>query len=267
MWYISQVRVIPHLKLFVALILISLAIAGLDNIHFLTFPKTLFSYIINPISFGFYQTKQQVSEQIFFLTSARTAAKENKALKEQLGYLLSENASIRTKLAEVESLLQQETSINPATYNLIPARPVGLDRFLFIDKGSSSGVKLGQAVLFKDSYVGQVVRVTERGAAIRLSTDPDTKLSAFSAGGAGKAKGVLLGQYGSDMLLDKILHQEPIEIGNLVYSEGLELFLPRGLVLGTVVEVEKKETAVFKSAKVAPVFDVGDLDLVFVIGD
>ena len=260
-------RVLPHFKLFFTLVLVSLAIFGLDKIHFLAFPKGAASFITNPISFGLYRFKQQVGEQFFFLGAARTAAKENKAMKEQLGFLLSENAAIRTKLAETESLLQQESALNPATYNLITARPIGLDRYLLIDKGSSSGVKINQAVIFKDSLVGQVVRVSEKGASVRLSTDPESKLSAFSSGQSGRAKGVLIGQFGSEMLLDKILHQEPIEPGNLIYSEGLETFLPRGLVLGKVEEVSDQNDKVFKVAKVSPVFDVGDLDLVFVIGE
>ena len=267
LWYISQVRFVPHLKLFSTLVLISMAVFGLDTIHWLAFPKTALSYITNPISFGLYRSKQQISEQLFFLTSARTAAKENKAMKEQLGFLLSENAAIRTKLAETESLLQQESALNPATYNLITARPIGLDRYLLIDKGTNSGVKLNQAVIFKDSLVGQIVRVSEKGASVKLSTDPESKLSAFSSGQNGKAKGVLVGQFGSEMLLDKILHQEPIEPGNLVYSEGLETFLPRGLILGKVEEVKDQEDKVFKVAKISPVFDIGDLDLVFVIGE
>ena len=260
-------RAVPHLQTFLILILVSVITLGLDTIKFLSLPKTALSYITNPISFGLYRSKQQISEQLFFLVAARTAAKENKAMKEQLGFLLSENAAIRTKLAETESLLQQESALNPTTYNLITARPIGLDRYLLIDKGMSSGVKINQAVIFKDSLVGQVVRVSEKGASVRLSTDPESKLSAFSSGQSGKAKGVLVGQFGSEMLLDKILHQEPIEPGNLIYSEGLETFLPRGLVLGKVEEVSDQNDKVFKVAKVSPVFDVGDLDLVFVIGE
>lgn len=267
LWYISQVRALPEFQTFLILVLISLAIFGLDTIHFLSYPKIAISFITNPISFGLYRSKQQIGEQLYFIGAARTAAKENKALKEQLGFLLSENATIRAKLAETESLLEQESALNPTTYNLITARPLGLDRYLLIDKGSTSGVKINQAVIFKDSLVGQIVRVSEKGASVKLATDPDSKLSAFSSGQSGKAKGILVGQFGSEMLLDKILHQEPIEAGNLVYSEGLETFLPRGLILGKVEEVKGQEEKNFKAAKVSPVFDIGDLDLVFVIGE
>lgn len=260
-------KAFPNLQFFLILILICLLIFGLDSIHWLGFVKTGVSYLTNPISYGLYKTKQQIGNQLFFIVASRTAAKENKALQEQLGVLLSENSSLRTKLAQSQAELQQQSSVSQKTYNLITARPIGLDRFLLIDKGSLDGVALNQAVIFRDSYIGQVIRVTERGASVRLSTDPDSKLSAFASGVSGKAKGVLSGEFGSEMLLDKILHQEPIEVGNLVYSEGLETTLPRGLVLGSVTEVLEKKDQVFKAAKVNPMFNIGDLDLVFVIGE
>ena len=67
------------------------------------------------------------------------------------------------------------------------------------------------------------------------------------------------------MLLDKILHEEPIAQGDLVYSEGTEGYLPRGLIVGRVNEVIEKQNEVFKQAKVKPIFDIRDLELVFVI--
>lgn len=260
-------RSVPYFQTFVTLLLISFLIFILDAFSLLGFVKLAASYITNPISFGLYSTKQNFSSQLYFVFAARNAAQENKALQEQLGFLLSENASLRTKLAETESLVDQQNSISPKTYRLLPARPIGLDRFLLIDKGSLDGIKVGQAVIFKDSYIGQVVKASERAASVKLSSDPDSKISAFVSGQSGKAKGILLGQFGSEMLLDKILHQEPIEKGNLVYSEGLETYLPRGLILGKVSETLEKKDQVFKQAKVTPMFDVGDLDLVFAIGE
>jgi len=90
-------------------------------------------------------------------------------------------------------------------------------------------------------------------------------MAAFSQGLEGVAKGVLVGQFGTESLLDKILHEETIKAGDLVYSEGTEGNLPRGLILGKVVEVKGEENEVFKQAKVVPVFDIRDLELVFVI--
>lgn len=258
-------KVIPNFKLFLFLIFLCLVILLLDILKLLDFPKKLAFYVTNPVSFGIYNTNQKVGRQFHFIFAARFAAQENKALKEQVAKLFSENAKLRKELAETESLLSQENHLDPKTYNLLPARPIGLSRYLKIDKGSLSGIRAGQAVVYEDNYLGKIKTVAAESAHIELLTDPGSKVSAFSQNADGKAKGILGGQFGTEMILDKILHEEKIATGDLVYSEGLEEFLPRGLILGTVTQVMERENEVFKQAKVVPVFNIGDLDLVFVI--
>lgn len=258
-------KAIPNLQTFLLLIFISLIILFLDSFKVLDFAKRIAFYITNPISFSIYKINQSISNQFYFISAARQSSQENKALKEQIGALLSENAKIRQKLAELETQVSQEKFLNSKTYNLVPARPIGLSRYLNIDKGGDSGLKLGQAVVFKDNFVGKVVNISPSNSSIQLLQDPDSKIAAFSQGLGGRAKGILLGQFGTDLILDKILHEEKITEGDLVYSEGTEGFLPRGLILGKVVSVQEREHEVFKQAKVRPVFDIRDLELVFVI--
>lgn len=262
-----MVKAIPNLRLFLILLFLSLLIFFLDSLHFLDLLNKPLFYLTNPISFGLYSTNQQIGRQFSFIFEARLASRENKALKEQMGNLLSENALLRKKLAETESLLSQEQHLDPKTYNLLPARPIGLGRTLKIDKGLSSGVKIDQPVVFKDNYIGKVVTVSQSKANVELLTDPDSKVAAFSVNKEGKARGVLIGQFSTEAILDKILHEEIITVGDLVYSEGTEGFLPRGLILGRIIQVLERENEVFKQAKVAPVFDIRDLELVFVISE
>lgn len=260
-------KAIPNLRIFLLLIFLSLSLILLDNSPLLSTPKQAIFYITNPISFGLYRSGQNINKQFYFIFQARFAAQENKALKEQIGKVLSENAQLRKKIAEVESILSQERHLDPETYNLIAARPIGLSRFLKIDRGSKDDIKVGQAVVVNDNLVGRIVEVSEKSSNIQLIQDPDSKIAAFSQNLEGKAKGVVIGQFGTELLMDKILHQEKINEGDLVYSEGTEGFLPRGLILGRVIEVLKREDEVFKQAKIKEVFDIRDLELVFVIRD
>lgn len=260
-------KAIPNLQTFLLLLFLSLLILFLDSFKALDFAKRITFYVTNPISFSIYNINQTVSKQFYFISESRQSSQENKALKEQIGALLSENAQIRQKLAELEAQVSQEMSLSSKTYNLIPARPIGLSRYLSIDKGGDSGLKVGQAVVFKDNFIGRIVNTAPNSASIQLLQDPDSKIAAFSQGLGGRAKGVLLGQFGTDLIMDKILHEEKIAEGDLVYSEGTEGFLPRGLILGKVVSVAERENEVFKQAKVRPVFDIRDLELVFAIAE
>lgn len=258
-------KIIPDLKILLILISFSLLIFILDSLKLLNLPKQALFYITNPISFGIYNTNRNIGKQFYFIFAARFAAQENKALKEQVGQLFAENASLRKQLAETQALVSQSKALDPDTYNLVAARPIGLGRYLKIDKGSASGIQAGQAVVFEDNFIGKVLAVSAQSSSIQLLTDPETKVAAFSQNKEGKAKGVLAGQFGTEVLLNKILHEEKVAIGDLVYSEGLEGFLPRGLILGKVTQVIDQENQVFKQAKVQPIFDIRDLDLVFVM--
>lgn len=258
-------KIIPNLQILLTLIFLSLLILTLDSLKFLQLPKTAAYYITNPVSFGLYKTRQVISGQFSFIFLARKAGQENKALQEQIGQLVSENSKLRSQLAEAQAYLDQSQSLDPRTYNLMPARPIGVDRYLKIDKGSQDGVKEGWAVIFKDNFIGQIVTVSTKQSNVRLLTDPDSKLSAFSIGSEGRAKGVVRGDFGLEMVMDKILHEEKISQGDLVYSEGTEGFLPRGLILGRIVEVKEVENELFKQAILKPVFDIKDLELVFLI--
>lgn len=258
-------KIIPNLQTFILLIFFSLAIFIFDKVQFLSLPKQFAFYITNPISFGLYRSSQVIGNQFYFVFAARFAAQENKALKEQLGKLLSENANLRRNLSETEAQVSQQSYLDPRTYNLIIARPIGLTRYLKIDKGLLSGIKVGQAVVFQDNFIGRVLQVSQSSANIQILADPDSKVAAFSQGKSGKAKGVVLGQFGTEVLFDKILHEEKIEVGDLVYTEGTEGYLPRGLILGKVTKVLERENEVFKQAKVQSNFDIRDLELVFVI--
>lgn len=260
-------KVIPNLKIFIILIFLSIIISILDIFNLLNLPKQFVFYISNPISFGLYNTNRNIDKQFYFIFAARFAAQENKALKEQLGKFLSENATLRKKVAELEAMVSQSDHLDPQTYKLIPARPIGLGKYLKIDIGSNVGIKVGQAVVVDDNYIGKIFTVAPSSANVQLLTDPDSKVAAFSQNTEGRAKGILIGQFGTELLFDKILHEEKIGVGDLVYSEGTEGFLPRGLILGKVTQILERENEVFKQAKVQSNFDISDLELVFIIQD
>ncbi len=255
------------LKLLLILLLISVSLLLLDFYKLLDLPKSLLQTVTIPIQYGLYKSSLSVSRQFGFVISARQAAQENKAKSEQMAQILSENANLRKKLAEAQSFLDQKEVLSDQAFNLVPARPFGFSRFLLIDKGTEDGFKPGQAVIFKDNFIGLIKEADPKRSKVILGIDPDSRISAFSQSDEGRAKGILVGQFGSEMMLDKILHEEPIKVGDLVYSEGQEVDIPRGLVLGQVSEVIQKDNEIFKQAKVKPVFDIADLEVVFVVGE
>lgn len=252
-------------KIFLTLTIFSIILIFLDNSGFLNFPKSVLQQITIPIQFGLYKTSLKIGHQFEFIILARHTSQEYKAQSEQLANALSDNANLRKKLAEAQSFIDQSKALNDQTFTMVAARPLGISRYLLIDRGSDDGLKLNQAVVYKDNFIGLIKEISPKKSKVILSSDPDSHISAFVDSGDGKAKGVLKGQFGSDMLMEKILHQEPIKEEDLVYSEGTEVEIPRGLVLGQVSEVFGADNEVFKQAKVKQIFDPSNLEVIFVI--
>lgn len=257
--------VVADLRLVLTLILISLLLLGLDLINLLYYPRLALETVTVPIQVGVYQSSKLVSRQLESIFTARFAAQENRALRSQLAELIMEKSALQRKTRELQAMLDQQESFDLQTFDLIPARPIGSGRYLIIDKGSDYNLAPGQVVLFKDHYIGTTRFVSSKTSQVMLASDPDSKVAVFSQNRSGRARGIIQGQFGSEMLMDKILHQEPVEVGDLVYSEGLEGKLPRGLVVGQVAEVYLKENEIFKSAKVKAVLESSNLDLVYIM--
>lgn len=258
---------LPDFGLFLSLILLSIFLLILDSFGFLKYPKIGLSFLTSPIQYGFYKTSQNIQNQFIFIKNTKELARQNEELKKELTGLLSENMSLKQQLMEVNAVNSQTQYLDPKNYNMLPARPIGLNRFLHIDKGSEDGIKNGQVVIFENNFIGKIHSVSPKGASLTLITDPDIKLSAFSQNLEGRAKGVISGQFSSEILFGKILQEEKIKVGDLVYTDGLEEFIPRGLIVGKVSEVLGKTSDVFKKAKLKPVIDIRSLQVLFVILD
>lgn len=252
-------------KIFVILIIFSILLFIFDNLGFLNFPKGVLQTLTIPIQYGLYKNSENFEDQFNFIIFARKASLENNALKQQLALVLAENADLQKKLKGTEELVDQYNKLNPETFDLLPARVIGVERYVIIDTGLNDGISESQVVVYKDNYLGKTKNVTPKTSQVILATDPESKIAVFSQGSFGRAKGILQGQFGSEMLMDKILHEEIINVGDLVYSEGTEGKLPKGLVMGKVIEVMERQNEIFKQAKVEPIFKLVDLDTVFLI--
>lgn len=252
-------------KLFVILIIFSVLLFAFDNFGLLNFPKGILQTFTTPVQYGLYKSSNNIKNQFSFIVTARYSSLENKALKQQLALISAENAVLQKKVKDVEDLIDQYNKLNPQTFDLLPARVLGVERYVIIDKGLNDGVTEGQVVVYKDNYLGKTKNVTPKTSQVILATDPESKIAVFSQGSMGRAKGILTGKFGSEMLMDKILHEEIVNVGDLVYSEGTEGKLPKGLVMGKVVQVLERQNEIFKQAKIEPIFKLVDLDSVFLI--
>ena len=108
-------------------------------------------------------------------------------------------------------------------------------------------------------------------AKIVLVTDSGSSVSALVQ--TSRASGIVRGQYGDTLVMEWILQSDPVKPGDVVVTAGLGLgtelrsLYPKGLVIGTVVDVTKAEVSAYQRAVVAPAVDLRKLENVLVIID
>lgn len=74
-----------------------------------------------------------------------------------------------------------------------------------------------------------------------------------------------MGDQRSGLMLDLIPSDAPIKAGNLVVTSGLGGNFPRGLLLGSIIDVKERPQAPFKSATIEPAARLTGLETVLVL--
>ena len=171
------------------------------------------------------------------------------------------------KLAAAQSALPFKTVAAP----VIARDPSGVLKTIVIGAGTDQGVRVDQIVLSEQGVVGRVSEAGSNYAKITLITDSASSVSALVQ--TSRASGIVRGQYGDTLVMEWILQSDPVKPGDVVVTAGLGLgeelrsLYPKGLVIGTVVDVTKAEVSAYQRAVVSPAVDLRKLENVLVIID
>jgi rod shape-determining protein MreC len=171
------------------------------------------------------------------------------------------------KLEAAQKLLPYKTITAP----VIARDPSGVLKSIVIGAGSDQGVAVNQIVLAEQGVVGRVSEAGSNYAKVLLVTDSSSSVSALVQ--TSRASGIVRGQYGDTLVMEWILQSDPVKPGDVVVTAGLGVgkelrsLYPKGLVIGTVVDVTKAEVSAYQRAVVAPAVDLRKLENVLVITD
>jgi rod shape-determining protein MreC len=72
---------------------------------------------------------------------------------------------------------------------------------------------------------------------------------------------------GGSVSIDWIDLQYELTVGEVVLTSGLGGKFPQDIVIGRVIEVERREAELFQRAIVQPAVDMDSLEIVFIITD
>jgi rod shape-determining protein MreC len=201
----------------------------------------------------------------------------------ELTKLRNENIDLRIKAAKVASLEKDNRALrdqffvtNPSSKILLPAFIVGMPAFLpgvsivdevIIDKGSDDKVSVGSSIVFKDNLIGKVVRTSPHLSVVDLVNHKGISFTVKTS--ATSALGISRGDGKDTIIIDNVLLSDTLQKGDIVVTKGDiqsdGLGFPPNLVVGKIISVNKKASALFQSAEVERLVDAARLEMVFVI--
>jgi rod shape-determining protein MreC len=173
----------------------------------------------------------------FYLRGVRA---ENRQLKEQIEQMrlkqvrLSEDAAQARRLQTLLAFKEQFISRTVAA-QVIGSSGSDLSRIIYIDKGENVGIKRDMAVMTSDGIVGKVLLVFPSVSQVLLISDQSSGVGAILE--KTRLQGVLRGTANGEVVLERVMSDEQVPVGETVLTSGGDQIFPKGLPVGTVSRV------------------------------
>ena len=170
------------------------------------------------------------------------------------------------RIYDLEKLLGYSQSVDYKTIAArILSRSPSESYTLLIDQGSHDGIKTGLAAVVNEGHlIGIVDSVSEYTSTIRLLEDDQTRIP-VSILGQSETSGLLIGEGGFLLKMEYIPQDRELNIGDAIITSNLHERIPDGLVIGTIYQVIKEETASFQEALIEPIYKSSTYSNVLII--
>jgi rod shape-determining protein MreC len=203
----------------------------------------------------------------FYLRGVR---QENRDLKQKIEQMeiervrLSEDANQARRLQALLGFKEQFIAKTVAA-QVIGSSGSEQSRSVYIDKGTNSGLKPDMAVITGDGVVGKTLRVFQSTSQVLLVNDQTSGVGAILE--KSRLQGVLRGTPAGEIVLEKVMSDEPVQPGDRVLTSGGDQIFPKGLPVGTVTKITRSSpgSELFLNIRVKPTADLSRLEEVLVI--
>ena len=218
--------------------------------------------VLAPMASGLSRIGDVVDRGWALITEIGRLRTENRRLAAEVARLREENAQFQDAAQEAQRL-RSLMAVRQQSFRTVSARVIGRDpshwfNTLLIDRGPRDGVRRNDPVVTSEGLVGHVIEASGGWARVLLVLDPRSAIGVLV--GRSRDAGVAEGQ-GQPMLRVKYLSRDAeIQPGDQVVTAGLGEIYPRGLVVGTVVDVSRGEGDLFREALVRPAADLNHLE-------
>jgi rod shape-determining protein MreC len=151
----------------------------------------------------------------------------------------------------------------------LPAQVIGTSgseqsHVIYIDKGVHDGIKVDMAVITPDGIVGKIKDVLPLSSQVLMINDRESGAGVILE--KSRLQGVLRGTTLGELLVDGVMADQKVDVGDQIIASGGDRIYPKGLPVGTVASVAPdRETGTFLTIKVKPSADLSRLEEVLVI--
>jgi len=196
--------------------------------------------------------------------------------------LHEENQHLRAELERVtreRETLQEAAEENTRLHALLEFRPspplissaarvIGRDpsrwyQSIVIDRGRNDGPVPDLGVYVPSGVVGTVVKVFPSTSVVLLISDRRSAVPVVVQ--RTREQGIVEGTVGNRLRLKYLPPSSDIRTGDLILTSGLTDLFPKGLTVGTVSRVERRDADLYPDVEVIPAADLSHLEEVLVI--
>jgi rod shape-determining protein MreC len=135
-------------------------------------------------------------------------------------------------------------------------------RSIYIDKGTRNGVEKDMAVITADGVVGKVLRAFGSTSQVLLINDQSSGVGVILD--KSRLQGVVKGTSAGEVILENVMTDEPVGLGERVVTSGGDQIFPKGLTVGTVMKVSPGAD-LFLNIRLKPAASLNRLEEVLVI--
>ena len=255
------------LLLFIALILMSLRIKQRKGVDFFDGLLMELGSPFQKASTFVIKTVHGVFQKYIVLIHLQ---RENVMLKQKMVELQKENYQMKEMAYANERLKRLFQFREKFSSSVIAAEVIGQDpsswfKSVTLNKGEKDGVRRGMAVLCPEGVVGQILKTSPYHSNVLLITDYNSAIDALVQ--RTRAKAIVEGKGENRCQLKYLLRQEDVVVGDLVITSGLGGNYPKGLAVGEIRSVDKREHGIFQYAELVPSVDLTKLEEVLVIAE
>ncbi len=264
-WRRFQIPIVLAISILLIFTLIS---ASLRDPHPLQPLENLVINLTAPV-FNFVRQTGDVVSRIwrgyFYLVGVQA---ENEILKQKTVENQSKEALYQETLLEKERLRKLLEFRDQAALPVTGARIIGFDfsiwfKCAFLDKGTNDGIKLGMPVINAAGIVGRLVECYPNYSKVLLLIDRSSAVDAIDQ--RNRLRGILEG-IGSNRCFLRFVHKnQDVQVGDIILASGLGGVYPQGMILGSVVAVDKKVPGIFQEIEVEPAVDFTRLEEVLIV--